>query len=103
MCDGLVFFGAADPWTHFYRRGAFLDTWHRDGRFFQEKGNATELVAAEAVSRIRGGRMNPEGRRVVPWFVYVPFHAVHTPVDAPANYVGDIPADLVGVAEHSPE
>lgn len=77
--------GAADPWTHFYRRGAFLDTWHRDGRFFQEKGNATELVAAEAVSRIRGGRMSPEGRRV-PWFVYVPFHAVHTPVDAPDAY-----------------
>jgi len=77
--------GAADPWTHFYRRGEFLDTWHRDGRFFQEKGNATELMAAEAVSRIRGGRMNPEGRRV-PWFVYVPFHAVHTPVDAPDEY-----------------
>jgi len=29
--------------------------------------------------------MNPEGRRV-PWFVYVPFHAVHTPVDAPDAY-----------------
>jgi arylsulfatase A-like enzyme len=77
--------GAADPWTHFYRPGKFLDTWHRDGTLFQEKGNATELMAAEAVSRIRNGRVDPEGRRV-PWFVYVPFHAVHTPVDAPDEY-----------------
>jgi arylsulfatase A-like enzyme len=77
--------GAADPWTHFYRRGQFLDTWHRDGRFLQEKGNTTELMAAEAVRRIRDGRLDPEGRRA-PWFVYVPFHAVHTPVDAPEEY-----------------
>jgi len=77
--------GAADPWTHFYRPGTFLDTWHRDGTLFQEQGNATELMAAEAVSRIRNGRLGSDGRRV-PWFVYVPFHAVHTPVDAPEAY-----------------
>jgi len=77
--------GAADPWTHFYRPGKFLDTWHRDGRFFQENGNATELMAAEAVRRIRVGRLDAQGKRV-PWFVYVPFHAVHTPVDAPDAY-----------------
>ncbi len=40
--------GAADPWTHKYRKGPFEDTWHRDGEFFSEEGNATELVAAEA-------------------------------------------------------
>jgi arylsulfatase A-like enzyme len=70
--------GAADPWTHKYRRGPYEDTWHRDGKLFDEEGNATELIAAEAVRRIEeaGG----------PWFVYVPFHAVHTPVDAPDEY-----------------
>ncbi len=70
--------GAADPWTHKYRKGPFEDTWHRNGERLEEEGNATELVAAEAVRFI-------EERRT-PWFVYVPFHAVHTPVDAPPEY-----------------
>lgn len=71
--------GAADPWTHKYRKGnPYEDTWHRDGKFFHEEGNATELVAAEAVRRVASGPS--------PWFVYVPFHAVHTPVDAPEEF-----------------
>lgn len=70
--------GAADPWTHKYRQGAYEDTWHRDGKLFHEVGNATELVAAEAARRI--------GERKSPWVVYVPLHAVHTPVDAPPGY-----------------
>jgi len=72
--------GAADPWTHRYRAGStYEDTWHRDGTPLTEEGNATELIAAEACRRIIQG--GPE-----PWFVYVPFHAVHTPVDAPDRY-----------------
>lgn len=71
--------GAADPWTHKYRKGnPYEDTWHRNGQLFHEEGNATELVAAEALKQIEAPG--------APWFVYVPFHAVHTPVDAPAEY-----------------
>ncbi len=70
--------GAADPWTHKYRHGPYEDTWHRDGKLFHEEGNATELVAAEALRRIEENK--------APWFVYVPFHAVHTPVDAPEEF-----------------
>jgi arylsulfatase A-like enzyme len=71
--------GAADPWTHKYRQGSpYEDTWHRDGELFHEEGNATELVAAEARRRIE--------ERNHPWLIYVPFHAVHTPVDAPAEF-----------------
>jgi arylsulfatase A-like enzyme len=70
--------GAADPWTHKYRKGTYEDTWHRDGKLFHEEGNATELIAAEALRRIETAQS--------PWFVYVPFHAVHTPVDAPDKY-----------------
>ncbi len=70
--------GAADPWTHKYRKGELEDTWHRNGVRLDEVGNATELVAAEAVRFIEENR--------TPWFVYVPFHAVHTPVDAPKEY-----------------
>lgn len=72
--------GAADPWTHKYRKGnPYEDTWHRDGKLFHEEGNATELIAAEALRHI-------ESHRDSPWFVYVPFHAVHTPVDAPDEF-----------------
>lgn len=71
--------GAADPWTHKYRKGnPYEDTWHRDGKLFHEEGNATELIAAEALRHIEAKQS--------PWFVYVPFHAVHTPVDAPEEY-----------------
>jgi arylsulfatase A-like enzyme len=70
--------GAADPWTHKYRAGEYENTWHRDGKFLDEEGNATELIAAEAVKFIKEKRS--------PWFVYVPFQAVHIPVDAPAEY-----------------
>jgi arylsulfatase A-like enzyme len=70
--------GAVDPWTHKYRRGPWIDTWHRDESIFHEEGNATELVAQEIVGWIKS---LPE-----PWFVYVPFHAVHIPIDAPDEY-----------------
>jgi arylsulfatase A-like enzyme len=76
--------GAADPWTHKYRRGAYEETWHRDGVRLDEPGNATDLITAEAERRIRDGATarDASGRRT-PWFLYVAFHAVHTPVDAP--------------------
>lgn len=70
--------GAVDPWTHQYRKGPFLDTWHRDGKFFHEPGNATELVAEEVKGWI--------GQAKAPWLIYVPLHAVHLPVDAPEKY-----------------
>lgn len=71
--------GAADPWTHKYRKDSpYEDTWNRDGKRLDEEGNATELVAAEALRHIE--------EKKTPWFIYVPFHAVHTPVDAPDEF-----------------
>jgi arylsulfatase A-like enzyme len=70
--------GAVDPWTHLYRRGVYEQTWHRDGVFFEEEGNATELVAKQVVEWIAANRE--------PWLIYVPFHAVHIPVDAPDEF-----------------
>ncbi len=70
--------GAADPWTHQYRPGPYAKTWHRDGQPLEEEGNATELVARQAVEWIRQKRQ--------PWLIYVPFQAVHIPIDAPDEY-----------------
>jgi arylsulfatase A-like enzyme len=70
--------GAVDPWEHTYRKGEYMKSWHRDGVLIEEKGNATELVAKQACAWIREKR--------APWFVYVPFQAVHIPIDAPEQY-----------------
>jgi len=70
--------GAVDPWTHKYRPGVLEDTWNRNGVLVKEEGNATELVAAEAQRQIRA--------KQGPWFIYVPFGAVHIPIDAPKEY-----------------
>lgn len=69
---------AADPWTHNYRSGKFKDTWNENGVKITPEGNTTEIVARKALEY-----MQPQDK---PWFVYVPFHAVHTPVDAPRKY-----------------
>ncbi len=70
--------GAADPWTRGYREGPYAQTWHLDGKRLDEKGNTTELIARQAEKWIREKR--------APWFIYVAFHAVHIPVDAPDEY-----------------
>lgn len=70
--------GAIDPWTHQYRQGPWQHTWHRDLEFIHEKGNATELLAKQGVEWVR---TLPE-----PFFVYMPFTAVHVPVDTPEEY-----------------
>lgn len=70
--------GAVDPWTHQYRQGPWAKTWHRDEKIFEEQGNATELVAKEVDQWIRSAKG--------PWLVYVPFHAVHIPIDTPEEY-----------------
>ncbi|MDZ4782155.1 MAG: arylsulfatase [Planctomycetia bacterium] len=70
--------GAVDPWTHEYRKGPWQHTWHRDEKILDEEGNATELVAREIVGHLKS---LPE-----PFFAYVPFHAVHIPVDAPDEF-----------------
>ena len=70
--------GAVDPWAHTYRPGPYLKSWHRNGQLLDEEGNATELVASQAVEWIKRARS--------PWFIYVPFQAVHIPIDAPEEY-----------------
>ncbi|MXX73770.1 MAG: sulfatase-like hydrolase/transferase [Holophagales bacterium] len=67
-----------DSFTHI--RAGGLD-WHRNGRPVVESGYSTFLLAEEAVRLIE----RHDGRR--PFFLYVPFNAVHNPNDAPAEYV----------------
>ena len=67
-----------DYFTHIWSGG--LD-WHRDGKVLREEGYSTELIAADAVSKIQ----NRDKSR--PMFLYVAFNAPHTPLQAPDRHI----------------
>ncbi len=86
--------GGVSPWNHRYKQGEFSQTWHRDEKFVEETGHATDLIAAEAVRWI-------EARGDAPFFLYLPFTAVHLPLKEPAEWVARVPAAVQGeVARH---
>ncbi|MDP3070326.1 MAG: sulfatase-like hydrolase/transferase [Opitutaceae bacterium] len=86
--------GGVTPYSHKYKQGPFTDTWHRNGTLFEETGHVTDLITAEAVRWI-------ESRGVAPFFLYVPFTAVHLPVKEPADWLARVPAAITGeVARH---
>ncbi len=81
--------GAVGMYDHRYRPGKFEDSWHRDGALIEGHENgihATDLVADEAVRFI-------EAERAKPFFLYLAFHAVHTPLDERGRFV-DRPTQL---------
>jgi arylsulfatase A-like enzyme len=67
-----------DSFTHLRQR--MLD-WHRNGTPVLEEGYSTFLLADEAVRLIR----SHDGAR--PFFLYLSFGAVHTPYQAPDDYL----------------
>lgn len=66
--------GAIDYFTH--TRGEAMD-WQRNGETVKEQGYSTDLVAAEASRWIRQRDLSR------PFFLYVPWNAPHTPLQAP--------------------
>ncbi len=63
--------GQIDPWTHEYKAGD--RTWHRNDVFTDDKGHATDRIAAEAIRLI-------QEKRSQPLFLYVAFSVPHTPL-----------------------
>ena len=72
--------GGVGPYDHRYKQGPHTYTWHRDGELLDEDGHVTDLIGQEAVGWI--------SEKQQPWFYYVPFTAVHIPVQAPQEYIG---------------
>jgi arylsulfatase A-like enzyme len=81
--------GGVSPWNHRYKQGPFTQTWHRDEKLIEEQGHVTDLIAAEAVQWI-------ESRGQAPFFLYVPFTAVHLPIKEPAEWLARVPAEIQG-------
>jgi arylsulfatase A-like enzyme len=72
--------GGCGPFDHKYKRGPHTDTWHRNGQLLTEEGHATDLIAGEAIRWL-------EGRGQRPFFLYVPFTAVHIPIKEPPKWL----------------
>ncbi|MGV3757311.1 MAG: sulfatase-like hydrolase/transferase [Verrucomicrobiota bacterium] len=65
--------GGVGPLNHRYKEGEFSVTWHRNGKLVEEDGHVTDLLAREAVQWI-------DQRGQKPFFLYVPFTAIHVPI-----------------------
>jgi arylsulfatase A-like enzyme len=80
------FHGQVDPITHLYKNGD--RTWHRDDTFTDEKGHATDLIAAEAVRFL-------QTKREEPFLLWVAFSVPHHPLQEEekwtAPYASTIP------------
>ncbi len=73
--------GAIHSWTKEYsskRNPEFKKNWHRNEQLIEEKG--IQLMVNEALSWLQSRDQQK------PWFLYLAFHAVHTPVDASLEY-----------------
>lgn len=78
--------GAIDYNTH-VRDGGF--DWHRDDRASRDEGYSTFLLAKEAAKFVA----DAAGKK--PFFLYLPFNAVHAPHQVPKKYTAMYP-DLKG-------
>ena len=86
--------GGVGPYDHFYKKGNYSQTWHRNEQLITEEGHVTDLIANEAVEWIKA-------RRNAPFFLYLPFTAVHLPIKEPAVWLDKVPATITGdVARH---
>lgn len=71
--------GGTGPYDHRYKQGVFSHTWHRNAKLIEEEGHVTDLIAREAVSWV-------EARGDKPFFLYVPFTAIHVPMNEPEKW-----------------
>ncbi len=71
------FHGQIDPYTHNYKTG--VRSWHRNDRYTDEQGHATDLITAEAVRII-------ESRHDRPFFLYVAYSVPHYPLAEPDEW-----------------
>jgi arylsulfatase A-like enzyme len=80
--------GAIDYFTH-ERDGGF--DWHRQDKVNRDEGYSTQLLAREAVSFIQASTAKKK-----PFFLYVPFNAVHGPYQVPEKYTKAYEGTLKG-------
>jgi arylsulfatase A-like enzyme len=81
--------GGISPWNHRYKKGPYSITWHRNEKLIEESGHVTDLLTNEAVRWI-------ESRGSTPFFLYVPYTAVHLPIKEPDEWLERVPNSITG-------
>ncbi|KAA3607251.1 MAG: hypothetical protein DWQ01_16280 [Planctomycetota bacterium] len=72
--------GAVGMLDHRYRLNSpYSRTWHRNHEWLQEEGHVTDLTVREVLAFLQRNRNQP-------FFLYVPFHTVHTPLVEEAKW-----------------
>jgi arylsulfatase A-like enzyme len=71
------FHGQVDPYVHDYKAG--VRTWHRNDRYIDERGHATDLITDEAIRIIKSKHDRP-------FFLYVTYSVPHHPLDEPQEW-----------------
>lgn len=79
--------GGVTAWSHRYKQGQFSVTWHRNGKLLEEEGHVTDLLTHEAIGWIKQ-------RGDQPFFLYVPFTAVHLPINEPQEWLARVPDSI---------
>lgn len=74
--------GGCGYFRHLYKKGRFSVTWHRNGKLAEEEGHTTDLVQNQVIEWIEQG-----AKKDAPWFIYVPFTAVHLPIQPKEEWV----------------
>jgi arylsulfatase A-like enzyme len=82
--------GGVTPWSHYYKKGPYSETWHRNGELITEEGYVTDLLVKEAVEWIE---KQPDDE---PFFLYAPFTAIHLPIREPKEWLDRVPKEIVG-------
>lgn len=80
--------GGVTAWSHRYKKGEFSVTWHRNHELLEEEGHVTDLLTSEAI------RWISERDGTKPFFLFVPFTAVHLPVNEPEEWLEKVPANI---------
>ena len=71
------FHGQIDPYTHLYKTG--VRSWHRNDKYLDEEGHATDLITDEAFRVV-------ESDHDKPFFLYVAYSVPHYPLDEPDEW-----------------
>jgi len=85
--------GGIAPYNHRYKKGIYSVTWHRNHKLLEEEGHVTDLLTNEAVKWI-GEKSS--GDQPKPFFLYVPFTAVHLPIREPDEWLEKVPSNITG-------
>ena len=76
--------GQIDPYTHRYKFGD--RSWHRNDKFIDEEGHATDLILSEACTFIKELRDKSK-----PFFLHIAFSVPHFPLQEPEKWLSLYP------------